>query len=74
MGGKFFVTPPQFAQLYTVHGLRNEHHVIGCDALLPNKQEGTYIEFLQQVQRLTGAVTPATIMIDFERACINAVQ
>ena len=74
MDGTFSVTPPQFSQLYRVHGLRNEHHVIGCYALLPNKQEVTYIEFLEQVQRLTGAVTPATIMIDFERACINAVQ
>ena len=74
MDGTFTVAPPQFAQLYTVHGLRNGHHVIGLYALLSNKQTETYTEFLQQVERLTGAASPATIMIDFERACINAVN
>ena len=74
MDGTFSVTPPQFAQLYTIHGIRNGHHVIGFYALLPNKQGETYIEFLRQVIRMTGAASPATVMIDYERACINAVQ
>ena len=73
MDGTFSVALPQFVQLYTVHGLRNGHHVIGCYALLANKQAGTYIEFLQQVQLLTNDAEPTTIMIDFERACINAI-
>ena len=42
MDGTFTVAPPQFAQLYTIHGLRNGHHVVRCYALLPNKQEATY--------------------------------
>ena len=73
MDGTFSVAPPQFAQLYTVHGLRNEHHVIGCYGLLPNKQQVTYTEFLRQVQRLTQGAAPTTIMIDYEIACINAI-
>ena len=60
--------------MYTVHGLRNDHHVIGCYALLPNKEAVTYTEFLQQVGRLTNAASPATIMVDYEQACINAVR
>ena len=74
MDGTFSVAPPQFTQLYTIHGLRNGHHVIGCYALLPNKQTETYTEFLEQVERLTNATSPTTIMIDYERACINAVR
>ena len=71
MDGTFTVAPPQFAQLYTVHGLSNEHYVIGCYALLPNKQRDTYVEFLRQVQRLTNGASPETIMIDYEQACMS---
>ena len=44
--GTFTVAPPQFAQLYTVHGLRNGHYVILCHALLSNEQTKTYTKFL----------------------------
>lgn len=74
MDGTFTVAPPQFVQLYTVHGLRNGHNVIGCYALLSNKRAETYTEFLQQVRQLTNDADPASIMIDFERACINAID
>ena len=30
MDGTFTVAPPQFSQLYTVHGLIGYHHVVGC--------------------------------------------
>ena len=73
MDGMFSVAPPQFSQLYTVHGLRNGHHVIRCYGLLANKQGDTYIEFLQQVRQLTNDAQPTSIMVDFERACINAI-
>lgn len=73
MDGTFTVAPPQFAQLYTVHGLNNEHHVVGCYALLPNKQRDTYVVFLRQVQQLTNGSSPGTIMIDYEQACIGAI-
>ena len=39
MDGTFTVAPPQFNQLYTVHGLSGDHHVVGCYALLPNKKQ-----------------------------------
>ena len=72
MDGTFNVAPPQFTQLYTVHGLSNEHHVVECYALLPNKERNTYVLFLRQVQQLTNGASPATIMIDYEQACIGA--
>ena len=34
MDGTFTVAPPQFAELYTIHGLRNGHHVVGWYAIL----------------------------------------
>ena len=73
MDGTFTVAPPQFNQLYTVHGLSGDHHVVGCYALLPNKNRGTYVELLQQVHRLTNGAAPRTIMIDFEQVCIGTI-
>ena len=73
MDGTFTVAPPQFNQLYTVHGLSGDHHVVGCYALLPNKNRGTYVELLQQDHRLTNGAAPQTIMIDFEQVCIGAI-
>ena len=67
MDGTFTVAPPQFAQLYTVHGLNSGHHVVGCYGLLPNKEAATYREFITQVRRLSNGAMPLTIMIDFER-------
>ena len=73
MDGTFSVSPPQFTQLYTVHGLKDDHQVVCCYALLPNKRGETYVEFLRQVNRLSNGATPETIMIDFEQACITAI-
>ena len=48
MDGTFKVSPPQFKQLYTVHGLSVGRHVVGAYALLPNKRLETYQEMLRQ--------------------------
>ena len=73
MDGTFTVAQPQFAQLYTVHGLITDHHIVGCFALLLNKETQTYVEFLQRVQDLTNGASPGSIMIDYEQACIGAI-
>ena len=73
MDGTFTVAPPQFAQMYTIHGLSGDHHIIGCYALLPNKTRETYVELLQQVKHLTNGCEPQSIMIDYEQACISAI-
>ncbi len=72
MDGTFKVTPPQFKQLYTIHGIRNGAHAVGAYALLPDKRETTYVEMLSELQTLTNNVSPNTIMTDFERAAMNA--
>ena len=71
--GRNVLSPPQFAQVYTIHALLNKHHVVGCYALLPNKTQETYLEMLRPVQQLTNGGSPQTIMIDFEQACISAI-
>ena len=47
---------------------------VGAYALLLNKTEATYDEFLQQIQVLTNNSDPLSIMTDFELAAINSVN
>ena len=74
MDGTFDTLPPQFMQLYTVHGIKNGRNIIGVYAMLTNKHEDTYERMLRHVQFLSGNANPATINIDFERAVINACR
>ena len=72
MDGTFTYCPPQFKQLYTVHGVRDGAHTVGAYALLPNETEATYTELFNEIKYLTNNADPQTIMTDFERAAINA--
>ena len=72
MDGTFSVSPPQFAQLYTVHGLQNGRNVAGAYTLLPNKRVDNYAEVLNEIKDLTNGVNPKSIMIDFENSVISA--
>lgn len=74
MDGTFKYCPPQFKQLYTVHGVRDGAHAVCAYALLPDKSEATYVEFLDQIKLLTNNVNPTSIMTDFELAAINAAH
>ena len=71
MDGTFSV-PPQFAQLYTVHGLKANRTIPCVYALLPNKREATYTEMCTQIRQFVPG-QPQTILTDFERGAINAV-
>lgn len=74
MDGTFDTVPPQFLQLYTVHGYNRGRNAVGIYALLQNKTEATYERMMNHVNFLTGGVVPNSINIDFERAAINAVE
>lgn len=70
--GTFKVVPDIFAQLYTIHALI-EHHTIPCIyALLPDKTQATYNEFLQAVKNFKN-FTIKSAMIDFEKAMLNSL-
>ena len=72
MDGTFSILPPQFAQVYTVHGLQNGRNVAGAYTLLPNKRVDNYAEVLNEIKDLTNGVNPKSIMIDFENSVISA--
>ena len=72
MDGTFSTAPPQFLQLYTIHGLGR--NIVGAYCLLTNKRRETYIELLHQIQQLTNEVVPQSIMIDYEQAMIGALD
>ena len=69
MDGTFITLPPQFMQLYTIHGIKNGRNVIGLYSMLMNKRQDTYEELLSHVSNFT-----TSINIDFERAAVNACR
>ncbi|PIK44132.1 hypothetical protein BSL78_19020 [Apostichopus japonicus] len=76
MDGSFQTSPPQFAQLYTIHGLGGGRNVVGAYALLPNKRQDTYVEMLLQLQlqQMTNNASPTSVLTDFELGAIGAVR
>ena len=71
MDGTFNTLPPQFMQLYTIHGIKSGRNVIGVHAMLMNKRQDTYEELLRHVSNFAINAMPTSINIDFERAAIN---
>ena len=72
--GTFKVVPSIFYQLFTIHAMTNGHVVPCVFALLPNKQQVTYVTLLRELHRLSPELSPRSIMIDFEIASRNALQ
>lgn len=71
--GTFKVCPEIYYQLYTLHAQRNGSIFPCIFALLPNKTEVTYRRFFEQIFNLLNHNNLQDILVDFERACINAV-
>ena len=74
MDGTFDTVPPQFTQMYTIHGLDRGRNVIGIYALLQDETQWAYERMLHHVSFLTGGTVPNSVNIYFERAAINAVS
>ena len=74
MDRTFLTVPPQFAQLYTDHGLSHGRYIVGAYGMLPNKRLDTYNEFLTQITNLTNHVNPQSVMIDFEKSMMGALD
>ena len=73
MDGTFSTAPPQFAQLYTFHGLSNGKNTVGAYCLLVNKRMETYVELLSRIHLLTNQVVPESIMTDFKQSMIGPI-
>ncbi|KAK4886442.1 hypothetical protein RN001_002713 [Aquatica leii] len=69
--GTFKTSPPLFAQLYTIHGLRNNVNIPLVFALLPNKSAATYDSF-SNIKNLNQHLNPESFLTDFEIASITS--
>ena len=72
--GTFSTSPNLFYQIYTVHGIQFNNVFPSIFALLPNKTETTYVNFYNALKTLNESLNPNSIMVDFEKAAINAIQ
>ena len=72
--GTFKFVPDLFFQLYTIHP-EKEGMVIPCVyALLLNKEESTYDSVFRKLLKIEPALNPFSVMVDFEKAAINALE
>ena len=69
--GTFKVVPGLFYLLFTIHAMTNGHIVPCVFALLPNKQQATYVTL---IHGLNPELSTCSIMTDFEVASRNALQ
>ena len=75
MDGTFKLCPEIFYQIYTILALNNNQVFPCVFALLPNKNEVTYNVLFREVRNavIRQGNEPTDILIDFERAAVNAV-
>ena len=73
--GTFKVCPEIFYKVYTIHAQVNGQILPCLFALLPNKQQATYNRFFREVRNLIPNFGngPTSILVDFEKAAINAL-
>ena len=72
--GTFSVVPNLFTQLYTIHAEMDSIIFPCIYALLPNKTEAIYDKLFKKLLEIEPLLNPLTIMVDFEKAAINALE
>lgn len=72
--GTFSSAPSIFSQLYTIHGIHYSNVIPSVYALLPDKKEETYKRFFRAVKSSNPNVNPNSVMMDYEKAAMNAVK
>ena len=76
--GTFKSTPKYFYQLFTIHGLRNEHYIPLVFFLLPSKHTSSYEEafkhLLVEAVKINVNIQPKIIYADLEISIHNAVK
>lgn len=82
MDGTFETVPRLFLQLYTIHGHagsgENKKVVPLVYALMTRKSEDLYVALFQEVENFAARngfqLNPSMVLMDFERAPINAIK
>ena len=72
--GTFKCSPALFYQLYSIHAVFKEHTLPLVFILLQNKTQEQYIRVLNQLRNLNALLTPREVIVDFEKASINAFK
>ena len=72
--GTFKCSPALFYQLYSIHAVFKEHTLPLVFILLQNKTQEQYIPVLNQLRNLNALLTPREVIVDFEKASINAFK
>ena len=72
--GTFKVAPQQFYQLYTIHAEKDGYIFPCVYVLVTGKTELIYNRMLGKLLELEPALNPSYLMLDFERAAINAFE
>ena len=73
--GTFKVVPSIFFQMYSIHfSFQAGINPAALYCLLTNKTSDTYTRILEELQRLIPLAAPRTILLDFERAAMNAFE
>jgi len=72
--GTFSVAPPIFTQLYTIHEVYYSNVIPNVYILLPDKKEKTHRHMFEILKSLKPNLNPKSIMIDYERAALNAME
>ena len=67
--GTFKVTPPLFAQLYTIHRVRYNNVIPSVFVLMPNREMATYARVLAALKHLKPELDPVTV-----RGILNWLQ
>ena len=77
MDGTFKVVPTLFRQLYVIRASLGESAITCIYAFMALKTEESYIELIQIINdkcaALGTALDPTTVMMDFEKAMMNAI-
>lgn len=72
--GTFKVVPEIFYQLFIIHAVYRQHTVPVVYALLRRKNTETYRRLIEEIIKVAPNWQPASIMVDFEQASINAFR
>lgn len=72
--GTFKVTPPIFAQVYSIHASRHGDLVPAFYCLLTNKAQETYERLFRAVRQLIPNAHPTSFLVDFEISATNAIR
>jgi len=72
--GTFDKVPKMFYQLYTWHAKIGNSYPPCIYFLLQNKTQDTYNRMFRILNHLLPNLSPQTILLDFEKACMSAAQ